>query len=42
MYMFNKLYKHYKDTWDYEMMLTAARMTHVQAFKKSQEDEEWL
>ena len=40
--MFNKLYGHYKDMWDYEMRLTQANMTHAEAFKKSQEDEEWF
>ena len=42
MTMFNKLYGHYKDTWDYEMRLTQANMTHAEAFIKSQQDEEWL
>lgn len=40
--MFNKLYGHYKDTWDYEMILTRAGMTHDQAFEKAQKDEEWF
>ena len=39
---FNKLYQHYKDDWDMEMRLTAAHMTYADAFKKSQEAEEWF
>lgn len=40
--MFNKLYGHYKNNWDFEMKLTAAGMTYRAAFLKSQQDEEWL
>lgn len=40
--MFNKLYGHYKDTWDYEMRLSKANMTYAEAFVKSQKEEEWL
>ena len=40
--MFNKLYGHYKDTWDMEMRLTQCNMTHAEAYEKSQRDEEWL
>ena len=40
--MFNKLYGHYKDNWDFEMKLTAANMTYRAAFLKSQQDEEWF
>ena len=39
---FNKLYGHYKTTWDLEMRLMHANMTHAEAYKKSQEDEEWF
>lgn len=42
MTMFNKLYGHYKNNWDYEMRLKNANMTYAEAFVKSQEDEEWL
>ena len=40
--MFNRLYGHYKDSWDMEMSLTKANMTYAQAFIKSQQDEEWF
>ena len=40
--MFNKLYKHYKDMWDMEMLLAKTKMTHEQAYIKSQKDEEWF
>ena len=40
--MFNKLYGHYKDNWDYEMRLSQANMTYREAFIKSQQDEEWF
>ena len=40
--MFNKLYGHYKDTWDYEMRLSKSNMTYREAFIKSQQDEEWF
>ena len=39
---FNKLYGHYKDDWDMEMLLTSARMTYAQIRRKSQESEEWF
>ena len=40
--MFNKLYKHYKDMWDMEMLLAQTKMTHEQAYNKAQKDEEWF
>ena len=40
--MFNKLYGHYKDTFDLEMRLTQANMTYEEAHDKSMKDEEWL
>lgn len=40
--MFNKLYGHYKNTFDFEMRLTKANLTYKEAFVKAQEDEEWL
>ena len=40
--MFNRLYKHYKNTWDAEMRLTQKNMTYEEAFEKSQRDEEWF
>ena len=42
LHMFNKLYEHYKDSFDLEMRLTKANMTYKEAFEKSQEDESWL
>lgn len=40
--MFNKMYGHYKDNFDLEMRLKNANMTYEEAYKKSQEAEEWL
>ena len=40
--MFNKMYGHYKDNWDYEMRLSNANMTYAEAHIKAQQDEEWL
>ena len=40
--MFNKLYGHYKDTWDMEMRLTHANMTYAEAHIKAMQDEEWF
>lgn len=40
--MFNKLYSHYKNNFDMEMRLKNANMTYEEAYKKSQEAEEWL
>lgn len=40
--MFNKLYGHYKDTWDLEMRLKNANMTYEEAYIKSMKDEEWI
>ena len=40
--MFNKLYGHYKNTWDLEMRLAHNNMTHAEAYAKSMKDEEWL
>lgn len=40
--MFDKLYKHYKDDWDYEMRLRKANMTYKQAEKKAKRQEEWV
>ncbi len=35
--MFDKLYSHYKDNWDYEMRLRKANMTYKEAEKKAKE-----
>lgn len=40
--MFNKLYGHYKNNWDYEMRLKQNNMTYAEAYIKSQKDEEWF
>ena len=40
--MFDKLYSHYKDNWDYEMRLRKANMTYKQAEKKARRQEEWV
>lgn len=42
LWMFNKLYGHYKDDWDLEMRLRNANMTYKEAYIKSQKDEEWI
>ena len=41
-YMFNKLYDHYKDNFDIEMRLSKANVTYADAFNKAQESEEWF
>jgi len=40
--LFNKLYGHYKDNFDLEMMLKNSNMTYAEAYKKTQEAEEWF
>ena len=40
--MFNKLYGHYKDTWDMEMRMNKANVTYKELYLKSQQDEEWF
>lgn len=40
--LFNKLHKHYKDNFDFEMGLTKAGITYEEAYKKAQQEEEWL
>ena len=39
---FNKLYKHYKDTFDLELMLTQSRTTYAKAYELQQQEEEWF
>ena len=39
---FNKLYGHYKNTWDLEMRLAHNNVTYAEAYAKSQQDEEWF
>ena len=40
--MFNKLYKHYKDNFDLEMMLNKSNTTYENLRIKSQKSEEWF
>lgn len=40
--MFNKLYGHYKDDFDFEMRLWKSNTTYEEAFQRSQKDEEWF
>lgn len=40
--MFNKLYKHYKDTFDMELRLNKANVTYEEAYERAQKAEEWF
>ncbi len=40
--MFNRLYSHYKDTWDMEMRLAKANVTYAENFERSQREQEWF
>ena len=40
--LFNKLYDHYKNNFDYELMLTKSGTTYSQAYNQAQKSEEWL
>lgn len=40
--MFNRLYGHYRDMWDMEMMLLQSKTTYAAAHSKAQKDEEWF
>ena len=40
--MFNKLYEHYKNDFDFEMRLKIANVTYREAFEQQQKDEEWF
>ena len=40
--MFNKLYKHYKNTFDLEMMMTKASIGYEKLQDKLMSEEEWL
>ena len=40
--MFNKLYQHYKNDFDFEMRLTKLNMTYEESYQKAMQDEEWL
>lgn len=41
-YLFNKLYAHYRNTWDLEMRLTQANMTYSELDRKQNRDDEWF
>lgn len=40
--MFNRLYAHYKDTFDTEMRLKNANVTYAEAYQQAQRAEEWF
>ena len=40
--LFNKLYKHYKNNWDLEMMLRKAGKTYAELFIEEQKELEWF
>lgn len=40
--MFNKLYEHYKNNFDYEMLLAKSGTTYKEAWNTSQKEEEWF
>ena len=40
--MFNKLYKHYKDNFDFEMMLTVTGTTYEKVYEKAQHADDWF
>ena len=39
---FNKLYKHYRDTFDLELRLRNSNTTYAEAYRKAQEQDRWL
>lgn len=40
--LFNRLYQHYKDNWDMEMIMAAAHTTYKTLYARSQQDDEWF
>ena len=40
--MFNKLYQHYKDNWDLEMVLFKNSQTYRDLKEKQNKDEYWI
>ena len=40
--MFNKLYKHYKNTFDIEMLMTNAHIGYEKLQEKMMSEEEWF
>ena len=42
LWMFNKLYDHYKSDFDLEMRLKNANVTYAEAYRKAQERDDWF
>lgn len=40
--LFNKLYDHYKNIFDFELMLNKAGTTYKEAHRQAQKSEEWF
>ncbi len=40
--MFNKLYQHYKDDFDFELTLKLSRTTYAEAAEKANKEQEWF
>ncbi len=40
--LFNRLYQHYKNTFDYELMLRLSGSTYERAVQKANEAEDWF
>lgn len=40
--MFNKWYKHYKDSWDMETRMSKLNLTYKKVYEQSIKDEEWF
>lgn len=40
--LFNKLYGHYKDDFDLELMLRLSGKTYADAYEQSQREQEWF
>lgn len=39
---FNLFYKHYKDDFDFELMLEKTGTTYAKAYEKSQHEDDWF
>ena len=39
---FNRLYKQYKDNFDFELTLKLAKTTYAKAYEQANKDEEWF
>lgn len=42
LYVFNKLYQHYKDNWDLEMLLFKSGKTYKNIKEEQNKDEYWI